>query len=195
MHRKRKEALQIIENMLLNVYGDEIVPSASCFTSCMLSAMNTGDWEDVLILFDKMIKAGVEPNYSTFHGVLLAHARLDHDRHKVIDMIDQAIQRRVPMDRKTFQLSANVLFPDLPVKKNFDIRKLQSHLRTLRKGRAEVGDEALELNRSLGLADREDRRKSSKMKREDRITEDRDKSWRLVLERTLDLARAVETLH
>ena len=47
--------------MISDSYGDQIKPGPSSFAACMLSAMKTEAWEDILRLNQKMKECGILP--------------------------------------------------------------------------------------------------------------------------------------
>ena len=55
---------------------DDVKPGISSFTACMISAMQSEAFEDVLVLSKKMEDCGIRPNVTIFQGVLIANAVL-----------------------------------------------------------------------------------------------------------------------
>ena len=178
--------------MLNGSNEDGIRPEIACFTSCMLSAMQTEAYNDVLELGEKMKEVGVRPNVTTFQGILLANGRLG-DKMGISSAIDNALALDTPIDINSFLLSAKYLIPSVVGNRGTDIEAMRSYLRKKIEDEPRIANEAMELNRSLKDCLREESRKPSKMKNEFMIQQLKNKYWRIAMKDAVLLSEILQS--
>ena len=154
----------------------------------MLGAMQTGAWETIIKLNDKMIDAGIRPNSTSFQGVILACNRLG-GREPALKAVKNALKADTPMNSDAFKLCSKVLLPEIFVDGNLDETRAQ--LRQMIKQQPSFTEDIMELNRSLRRAQLEDRRQPSKMKGSIHINQEREHLWRQVLKNVVRLSQSM----
>jgi len=157
----------------------------------MLSAMHSEEFEDVLKLAEKMKEVGVQPNATTFQGILLANARLG-DNMGVFSTIGNALESDTPMDLNSFLLSAKHLIPSVVENGGTDIETMRLYLRKKVEDEPRIANEAMELSRSLKNCLREESRKPSKMKNVVMIQTLKNKHWRKAMKDALELSKVLQ---
>jgi len=192
VNKRHDEAMSILDTMLESSNDDGIQPGISSFTACMLGAMQSEAFEDVIRLNDKMKKVGVQPNTTTFQGILLANARLGK-KSDVVKEIESVLSSQTPMDARSFLLCAKYLIPSILKDGGGDIELIRIFLRKQVEENPHIKHEAMELNKSLKDCLREDQRKPSKMKNKVLIKRERNKLWRVALNDAIGLSRVLET--
>ncbi len=190
MNKRHAEAIYVLDTMLENANGDIVKPGISSFTACMLAAMQSGAFEDVIRLNDKMKSAGVRPNSTTLQGILIANARLGR-MGDIKQEIESVINTRTPIDAGSFLLCAKYIIPDAIVEGISDIESIRTFLRKQVEENPRIRHEAMQLNKSLKDCIREDQRKPSKMKNEILIAREREKRWRIALQDALSLSKVL----
>ena len=190
-HHDHEETMSLLDSMLNGTNEDGVRPGISCFTSCMLSAMHSEEFEDVLKLAEKMKEVGVQPNATTFQGTLLANARLG-DKMGVFSTIGKALESDTPMDLNSFLLSAKHLIPSVVENGGTDIETMRLYLRKKVEDEPRIANEAMELSRSLKNCLREESRKPSKMKNVVMIQTLKNKHWRKAMKDALELSKVLQ---
>ena len=158
----------------------------------MISAMQSGAFEDVLVLNKKMEDYGIRPNATTFQGVLIANARLGKTD-ELVKTIENAINTKTPVDAKSFLMASKHLMPSIIEESGRDIESMRLSVRKQVEMNPEVVDEAMTLNRTLIDCLRgEDQRKPSKMKSEVAIQRLRNDLWREALKDVISLSKVLK---
>jgi len=184
--------MSLLDSMIAGANNDGIRPGISCFTACMLSAMQSGAFDDVIRLHEKMKEVGVQPDATTFQGLLLANARLGN-KEGMLKAMESAIDSQTPLDVSSFLLCAKYLIPGILQGAGTDIEAIRKFLRKQVEENPQVANEAMELNKSLKDCMREDHRKPSKMKNEVTIQQLRNNLWRAALQDAICLSKVIQT--
>ena len=184
--------MTVLESMLNGSNEDGIRPGISCFTSCMLSAMQSEAYAEVLELGEKMKEVGVQSNATTLQGILLANGRLGN-KTGISSAISNALELDTPIDINSFLLSAKYLIPSVVGNRGTDIEAMRSYLRKKVEDDPHIANEAMELNRSLKDCLREESRKPSKMKNEFMIQQLKNKYWRIAMKDALQLSEILQS--
>ena len=192
INKRHNDAISVLNTMLDDNNGDSIKPSTSSFAACMLSAMQSRAFEEVIQLNDKMKEAGVPSNSTTFKSTILASTQLGRAS-EVMKEIESVLDSQDPMDAKSFLLCANHLVPGIMKDSGQDIESLRASLRRQIQDNPLIECEAMELNKSLKDCMREDQRRPSKIKNEVMIQRERSILWKQALTNTIKLSRAFQT--
>jgi len=189
--KRHLDALNLLESMLNGSNEDDVKPGISSFTACMMSAMQSEAFEDVLVLNKQMEDFGIRPNATTFQGVLIANARLGNTD-ELVKTIENAINTKTPVDANSFLLASKHLMPSIFEESGRDIELMRLSLRKQVEMNPEVADEAMTLNRTLTDCLREDQRKPSRMKSEVAIQRLRNNLWREALKDVIGLSKVLK---
>jgi len=188
--KDHKKVMSLLDTLLNSTNGGYIKPGISCFSSCILSAIRSGNCEDVVKLEVMMRENGIAHNISSFQGVLIANSRLGRTQ-EILTAVKSALELNYPMDSSTFMLCMKYFLPELIDKGGYDIESIRTHLRSLIKN-SSVSREAIELSKSLKSCLREDNRKPSKVKNEGIVQSDRNSLWRSAVGDAMRLSEALE---
>lgn len=188
---KHDEVISVLDSMIDGSNNDGIRPGISCFTACALSAIQSGIFEDVIKLSDKMRDAGVHPNSTIFQGTLIANARLGNNE-GVMKTVESAIGSETPIDARSFLLCTKYLIPDIFNEGGNDIEKIRSFMRKYAEENPQFEHEAMELHKSIKDCIREDKRKPSKMKNEVMLQRLRSSLWKVALSNAIELSKVLD---
>lgn len=189
-NKKHEEVMSVLNSMLNRCNNDDVMPGISCFSSSILSAIKSRNYEDVLTLEKMMQEKGLEHNASTLQGVLIANARLGRSL-DILDVIDTALRSKSPMDSSTFMLCLKYLIPEIMDKCGYDIEAIRTYLRSQVESNPDISHEAMELSKSLKNCVREDGRKSSKINSHGMDEKNRNLAWRSAVRDAVCLSKVL----
>jgi pentatricopeptide repeat protein len=190
LNNKYDEALNLLREMVDQETDNRVKVGIGCFNACILNALKSGRFEDVIEIDKMMEKARVGHNGTTFQGLILARARLG-DKESLRKTVEDAIKHETPIDYETFASCLKFLLPQLCDSQTLDISKIRTTLRHMVENDERVSSEAMELNRSLMNCLREDSRVPSKIKNKQQIFKLRNELWRIALKNVLTLSAKI----
>lgn len=189
-NKKHEKVMSVLNSMLNGSNDDDVTPGISCFSSSILSAINSRNYNDVIQLEETMRERGLDHNASTLHGVLIANARLGR-KEEVLNALGSALQSKSPMDSSTFKLCLKYILPEIMDNCGNDIEAIRAYLRSQVQSNPAISNEAMELSKSLKNCLREDGRKPSKMNNQAIIENARNLAWRCAVRDALCLSNAL----
>ena len=176
--KRQNEVFALLEAMQSDSFGDGIRPGTSCFAACMLSAIQSESWDEVLRLNDVMLSEGLSQSTNTFHAVILAAIRLGtHD--DVVNVMEKAIRFETPLDKDVYRVCTKELIPDLQSEEDLD--KFIINLRQMGDGNPQIKADAIEVVKHIRVASAAGRRN------------DRGMLWREALSKTIQLSKTINS--
>lgn len=183
------KAKEVLDSLINGLYGDHIQPTLTTFTSSMLGAMRNNDWKNVIEIDTLMREKDIKPSGITLQGVLLANFR-ENNIDRAMEVIEEAVQSKIPMDKSTFLLCVKYMLPNLY--KSGDVALIRDEMRKLASNSSsDIADKAMELNKRLRDCLMEDQRQPSKARNVIVIERERERQWRLALSEAMDLSKMI----
>jgi pentatricopeptide repeat protein len=165
------EAYGLLESM------EDGQPGISCYNAILLSHLRSRSWDDAIRLRDRMKASGITPDASTAQGLLLASYGIggkDQTQICLEDLLDAEVQ----MGHETFQLASKIL---LPKKSNGGSSDVREALRDVADTVPHMRHVALDLIRSIRIAEVDQKRQPSKRQPTKMLHQKRNASWRQVM--------------
>lgn len=163
----------------------------SIFNMCIMSALKSEKYEDVIEINEKMKKLGIESTAASLQGTIIAQKKMgDHTGFE--NVIQDAIEDNVAFDMNVFLLASRHYIPDIIVNGKGDIEGMRKYLRKISEEKPDISYEALELSKSLRDCLREENRKPSKMKSQIVIEKLKKEYWRQAMIDAINLSKALK---
>ena len=181
------EATAFFEDVSWGRFSKDLKPGLACYNGYMLSLMKMKAWGDVLSIQQSMREAGISPDPSTFHGVLIASMR-SGGKSVVLSVVEDAVKNGMKINRECIDLIMRGLLSDLNLRANA-IPATRETLRALLDERDGLQNEYLDLIRTLRIAELEDSREASYLIRAEQIKVKQECAWQAVLNSLVNLAK------
>lgn len=181
------KANAFFEDVSSGRFSKDLKPGLACFNGYMLSLMKMKAWGDVLRLQQLMKDAGITPDPSTFHGILIASMR-SGGKSVVLSVVEDAVKNGTKINRVCIDLIMRGLLNDLNLRAN-TIPATREKLRVLLDERDGLENEYLDLIRNLRIAELEDCREASYLIRAEQIKVKQECAWQAVLNSLINLAK------
>ena len=191
--KRPDEAIELLEGMESDSFGDGIKPGLSCYNAIMISHINEKSWREVIDVYDRMIKENVKPNSATTQGLLIAAYRIG-GRERVQEMVGDLLANDVVISQENCQLAMKIMVPDVIKGTESKITEIQNHLRDLGTKNELLKSASFNLLRSIRQAEIEQNRKPSKQVPLDNILRRREEAWEGALKDVLELAQTQNKL-
>lgn len=163
----------------------------SIFHMCMMSALKSEKYEDVIEINEKMKKLGIKSTAASLRGTIIAQNKRG-DRNGFENLIQDAIEDNVTFDVNVFLLASRHYIPDVLANGKGDIESMRKYLRRLSEEKPGISYEALELSKSLRDCLREENRRPSKMKSQIVIEKLKKEYWRQAMIDAINLSKVLK---
>lgn len=180
-----------LETLLNENIIDKNSLGKSIFHMCIMSALKSEKYEDVIEINEKMKMLGIESTAASLQGTIIAQKKMgDHTGFE--NVIQDAIEDNVAFDVNVFILASRHYIPDILANGKGDIEGMRKYLRKISEEKPDISYKALELSKSLRDCLREQNRKPSKMKSQIVIEKLKKEYWRQAMIDAIKLSKALK---
>ena len=200
INQKHEEAMDILVTMKKN----NIQPSnASCYQACMVSAMRSKQWKDVLTLFEEMKEDSIPFTSSSLYGLLLASYKqggIDEvvrsiENNDILNDRNKSNRLTVPIDKNIFRLCMKLFLPQIVNStkdhmendEDYQVDAMRKALRKWGEDNLDLKSDALDLLRNIRMAQLAEKRIPIKLNTKYQLQQQRYKSWINVIKSILKL--------
>ena len=185
---RRDEALQILESMKAGLFGDRASPGVTAYNALVMSHILSSEWNDALLVYEAMRNLNIAPDKTTLQGLLIACRQIG-DISRTQSLLRLLLESNTTMDKQSFDLCLKILMPKQV--RASSLEQVRARLRAFGTQNSKFKQASINLGRSLRMAEVEDERQESDRLSKQDLKDRREKAWRDVLERTLELSNLV----
>lgn len=168
-----EEAKAFFDSVAEGTFGVPAGPA--CYNGLVLSYVRRHDWEDAMETYSQMKETHVNPDPTTFHGLLIAAHRLGGNA-QVIGLLEEIQSSDASISIEGFLYLFKLFFPELKGTYR-SIEELRLALRALGDNYVEKKDDVIDLLRALRKVQAEDARETSEALPEKELKKRREKAW------------------
>ena len=165
---------------------DEVQPGVSCYNAILLAHLRSRSWDDAIQLQARMNESGITPDASTAHGLLLASYGIG-GKEQMLTCLKDLVEAEVQMGPEAFHLASKIL---LPKKSNGGAADVRGALRDVADTVPQMRSVAVDLIRSMRIAEVDQKRKASKLQPTELLDQKRNASWRQVMTYLISYVKA-----
>ena len=173
------DAHEMFDKMMSNESNGGCRPGLSCYNAMLLTNLRSRQFNHVNELYETMKQSNIGSNSATGQALILASYGIG-GKDRTEKCVQELLDAKVTMDRKCFELASKILISaDVG---NGDTTGLRESLRKVVDDVPHFRTVALDLIKSIRVAEVEEGRKPSKVLTVEQISQKREVAWRSAME-------------